>query len=241
MCTLEKRGRVFVLTLTGDDEHRLGPSRIDKISAALQHVRASSTPGSVLVTTAEGKFFSNGFDLDWARASGLTDRELDQRMGNPFERHIMAELLSLPIPTIAAVTGHAAAAGFVLALCHDYVFMRKDRGFLYMSELDISLPFPDSFMALMRDKIGNSAARRNVVLRAAKIKATEAAAMGIIEAACESAEETVKAAMRLAEELVGKKWDGDIYGSIRKGTLRETSEYFGLVTKGEKPGIMSRL
>ncbi|KAG9447862.1 hypothetical protein H6P81_013990 [Aristolochia fimbriata] len=239
MCTLEKRGCVFLLTLTGDSEHRLGPSLIDSISAAIRRVRAASAPGSVLVTTAEGKFFSNGFDLNWAKSSGLTDLELEEQMGGPFERRIMAELLSLPIPTVAAVTGHAAAAGFALALCHDYVFMRKDRGFLYMSELDIGLPFPDSFMALLRDKIGDPAARRNVALRAAKVKATEAAAMGFVEGACEGAGETVAAAMRLAEELAGKKWDGGVYVGIRRGTFRETSQYFGLLKKDEnKPGII---
>ncbi|KAI3840910.1 hypothetical protein MKX03_006514 [Papaver bracteatum] len=38
---------------------------------------------------------------------------------------VIAKLLSLPMPTVAAVSGHAAAAGFFLALSHDYILTRK--------------------------------------------------------------------------------------------------------------------
>jgi hypothetical protein len=43
------------------------------------------------------------------------------------------------MPTVAAVTGHAAAAGCALALAHDSVVMRASRGFLYMSEVDAGI------------------------------------------------------------------------------------------------------
>ncbi|XP_068664728.1 enoyl-CoA delta isomerase 3-like [Aristolochia californica] len=240
MCTLEKRGQVFVLTLTSDNEHRLSPSLITSIRSHLQRIRADSTLGSVLVTTAEGKFYSNGFDLKWAQEGGAAFPDRLHHMVSSFEREIMAEFLSLPMPTIAAVTGHAAAAGFMFALCHDYVFMRNDRGVLYMSELDIGLPYPDSFMAMMRAKIANRAARRDVVLRSAKIMAAEAVKMGIIDAAHDSAEATLAAAIRLAEELAKKKWDGEIYADIRKGALLELSEALGVTAKGVKP-VRTRL
>lgn len=41
----------------------------------------------------------------------------------------------------AAMISHATAISFMLAISHDYIAMRGDRGFLYMSELDISLQF----------------------------------------------------------------------------------------------------
>ncbi|XP_068645058.1 enoyl-CoA delta isomerase 2, peroxisomal-like [Aristolochia californica] len=241
MCTLEKHGQVFVLTLTGEDEHRLGPTLIGSILAHLQRLRADATPGSVLVTAAEGKFYSNGFDLKWAQEGGAAFTDRLHHMVSSFERQIMAEFLSLPMPTISVVTGHAAAAGFILALCHDYVFMRNDSGVLYMSELDIGIPYPDSFIAMMRTKIANPAARRDIVLRSAKVKATEAVKMGIIDAAHDSAGETLAAAMRLAEELAKKKWGGDIYAGIRKGSLLEVSEVLGVADKGEKPVRAPRL
>ncbi|KAJ6317628.1 hypothetical protein OIU76_013218 [Salix suchowensis] len=70
MCTLEKRGNVYILTLTGNDEHRLNPTLLDSIRSALRRLRSEPTsPSSVLITTAHGKFFSNGYDLSWARST----------------------------------------------------------------------------------------------------------------------------------------------------------------------------
>ena len=50
--------------------------------------------------------------------------------------------VTLPMPTIAAVSGHAATSRFLVAISHDYVLMKKERCVLYMSELDIGLTLP---------------------------------------------------------------------------------------------------
>ncbi|KAA8534235.1 hypothetical protein F0562_031752 [Nyssa sinensis] len=217
MCTLEKRGSLFILTLTGNDEHRLNPTLIDAIKAALLRVRSkSSTAPSALIITAQGKFFSNGYDLAWANTSGPAATTVDRLQLMSFKlRSLVNDLISFPMPTIAAISGHASAAGFVLALCHDYILMRKDRGFLYMSELDIGFKIPAWFMALARCKIGSPMALRDVIQRATKFTAEVAAEKGIIDSAHDSAEETMKAAVRLGEELVWRKWDGHVYAQNR--------------------------
>ncbi|KAA8539439.1 hypothetical protein F0562_026131 [Nyssa sinensis] len=223
MCTLEKRGSLFILKLTGDDEHRLNPTLIDAIKAALHQIRSeSSTTPSALITTAHGKFFSNGYDLAWAKTSGhaATTPNRLLHMSSKF-RSLINDLISLPVPTIAAVSGHASAAGFILALCHDYVLMRKDRGFLYMSEVDIGLKMPAWFMPVLRCKIGSPTAWRDVVLRAEKLTAEVAVEKGIIDSAHASVEETMKAALRLGEELVSRKWDGHVYAQNRKVVLAD--------------------
>lgn len=228
MCTLEQRGSLFFLTLTGDDEHRLGPALVDSIRSALARVKSQATPGSVLITTAHGKFFSNGLDLAWAEAAGATGfRDRLSQLVDGFKPFV-ADLLSLPLPTIAAVSGHAAAAGFMIAISHDYVLMRSDRGVMYMSELDIGLTFPDYFMAMLKSKIGNPAARRDVMLGAKKLKAEEAVRMGIVDSAHDSAESTVEAAVRLGEQLAKRKWHGEVYSEIRKALYPEVCGLLGL-------------
>ncbi|KAJ6720404.1 ENOYL-COA DELTA ISOMERASE 1 PEROXISOMAL [Salix viminalis] len=134
MCTLEKRGDIYILTLTGSDEHRLNPTLVDSIRSALRRVRAEpASPSSALVTIAEGKFFSNGFDLAWAHSS-------QPRL----------ELMSAKLQLL-------------------------DRGFLYMSELDIGLVLPDWFMVLLKCKIGDAKVRSEIILTAAKLTAEMAA------------------------------------------------------------------
>ncbi|OMO58921.1 Crotonase superfamily [Corchorus capsularis] len=225
MCTLEKLGNLFILIITGEDQHRLNPARIDAIRSALDRVRADpgSHSSSALITTAQGKFFSNGFDLDWAHSSpdrfGLMSSKL---------RALIIELLCFPMPTIAAVTGHASAAGFLLALAYDYVLMRKDRGFLYMSETDIGLKIPSSAMALIKSKIGDPMTRRDVILKAAKITGQEAVERKIVHGGYDSAEETLKGAISLGEELAKRGWDGQVYSQNRMSLFKDVlDEYDG--------------
>ncbi|PON52915.1 Crotonase superfamily [Parasponia andersonii] len=218
MCTLEKRGNLFFLTLTGDDDHRLGPAVIESLLSALSQLKSEATRGSVLITTAQGtKFFSNGFDLAWARSADTKSGAVDRlrQMVDSF-KPVVAELISLPMPTIAALPGHAAAGGFLLALSHDYILMRRDRGVLYMSEVDLGLTFPDYFAAAMRLKIGSASARRDVMLRGAKIRGDEAVRLGIAASAHDSADSVLEAAVRLGEQLAQRKWNGEVYAEIRK-------------------------
>lgn len=156
MCSLQKRGNLFILTLTGDDQHRLNPTLISTLRSHLSQAKSQSTRGSALVTLAEGKFFSNGFDLEWAQKITSSADEAYKKLLEMVElfRPVVKDLMELPMPTIAAITGHAAAAGMVLALSHDHVFMRRDRGVMYMSEVDIGLPLPDYFSVLFRYDFG---------------------------------------------------------------------------------------
>lgn len=234
MCTLEKHGHVFVLTLTGGDEHRLNPTLIGAVQAALTQVRDSAGPGSALVTTAHGKFFSNGFDLNWAQSAGTGFLDRLGEMVSAFDKGVMAELFSLPMPTVAAVNGHASAAGMMLALCHDYVHMRSDRGVMYMSELDIGLPMPETFVGVLRSKLPSPAARRAVVMRAAKVKAEEGLKMGIVDAVHEGVEKTVEAAVKEAEELAARQWNGEIYAGMRKVMFPEAAAALGVAGDGKR-------
>ncbi|PIN16404.1 Enoyl-CoA hydratase/isomerase [Handroanthus impetiginosus] len=237
MCTLEKRGNLFILKLTGDtkkdQEHRLNPTLIASIRSALAEAKSQAVNGSALITLSEGKFFSNGFDLRHAQAVGVKAGSTEAakaellRMVDLF-KGVVADLLSLPMPTIAAVTGHAAAAGMILAMSHDYVMMTSSRGVMYMSELDIGMTLPDYFMALIRGKIGSGASRREVVLKAAKVGAEAAVGMGIVDSAHCSSEEVVAAAFRTAEELGKRRWSGAAYAGIRKALHPEVCGLLGL-------------
>lgn len=229
MCTLEKRGDIFYLTLTGSDEHRLNPTLIASIRSHLSTVKSQSTPGTVLITVADGKFFSNGFDLAWAAKSSNAVKSLSH-MVNLFQ-DVVADLLSLPVPTIAAVTGHAAAAGFLLAISHDYVMMNRERGVLYMSEIDIGMTLPEYFTVAFGSKVAKPEVRRDVLLRGVKVKADEAYVKGLIDSAYDSGEKTVEAAVRFGEELSKRKFDGEVYAEIRKSLYPELTNVLGLVTK----------
>jgi len=131
-------------------------------------------------------------------------------------RALVSDILSLSMSTIAAVTGHAFAAGFILAIAHDYVVMRRDKVFLYMSELDIGLVIPEWFVKMVNAKIGWPAARRAVVMRATKVTAEMRREMEVVDVVVEGEKGTVEAAVKVAEELLKKGWNWEVYGENRK-------------------------
>ncbi|XP_021747840.1 enoyl-CoA delta isomerase 2, peroxisomal-like [Chenopodium quinoa] len=238
MCSVEKRGNIFILTLKSDDnndEHRLNPTLIATIRSAIADIKSQSicepqTPFA-LITTATGKFFSNGFDLKWAQSQpGKFVNHLHQ-MVESF-KPLVADLVSLPMPTIAAINGHAAAGGFALALAHDYVVMRKDRGVLYMSEVDIGMTFPEYFNVLFREKVGWKW-RREIMMRGMKLKGEDGVKMGVVDQVVVgiNGDEVLEKGLKLGEDLLKKKWNGEVYCEIRKGLYPDLCNELGLIRK----------
>ncbi|GIR87079.1 MAG: hypothetical protein CM15mP86_05380 [Gammaproteobacteria bacterium] len=61
----------------------------------------------------------------------------------------MGRFITLSIPTVCAINGHAFGAGFMFALTHDVRVMREDRGFLCANEMQLGLPIPRPELALL--------------------------------------------------------------------------------------------
>ena len=143
MGTLDRRGAVFILTL-GDDENRFHPDRLTAINAALDEVESADAPKAV-VTTGVGKFYSNGLDLDFMSSNP------DAAEANLRDVHVLfARVLAFPAPIVAAIQGHAFAAGAMLALAHDLCVMRSDRGYFCLPEVDLGIPFTPGMNALIQ-------------------------------------------------------------------------------------------
>lgn len=131
----------------GADENRLSPDWITEIMHHLDEVAAADQPAALL-TRGTGKFFCNGLDQDWL--------ESNPDAWSPYVDQVQAlftKILTLPVPTIAAVNGHAFGAGVMIALAHDFRVMRADRGFMCLPEVDIRIPFTPGMAALVQSKL----------------------------------------------------------------------------------------
>ncbi|GLT96742.1 hypothetical protein SLE2022_143450 [Rubroshorea leprosula] len=95
MCTLEKRGNLFILILTNDEEHRLDPTLITTILSTLSQVKAQVTQAFVLITISHGKFFSNGFDR---LGSSCKIQGRGRRMPTPHGRILQTDHRPVPLP-----------------------------------------------------------------------------------------------------------------------------------------------
>lgn len=194
MISLRRDGDVYVLSL-GDGDNRFNRDTVDRIDAALAEIEGAEPPAA-LVTVASGKIWSNGLDLDYMAT-------LDDVV--PFVsdvQRLMARLLELPMPTVAAVQGHAFAGGAMLALAHDVRVMREDRGYLCLPEVDLGMPFGAGFAALIAAKVPMPARHRMTVF-GERLAAPDAVALGVVDHAV-PLDAVTPTAMALAGELAEK-------------------------------------
>jgi enoyl-CoA hydratase/carnithine racemase len=160
---LDREGDVFVLTLCAG-ENRMNTTLVREIAAALEEVGRSSGPAALVTTSRDPKFFCNGLDLDWRSSTDPAHPGGDWEAFVPEGMAMFARLITLPIPTVCAVNGHAFGAGFMIALCHDLRVMRRDRGFLCANEVELDFPIPDFELALFRHKLSMPVFHRSVIL-----------------------------------------------------------------------------
>ena len=133
MIELETDGDVRILRMR-DGENRFNRTSVDAIHAALDDVAAVEGPVA-LVTVGEGKFFSNGLDLEWLMADGAGDTGFIDDV-----HRMLRRVLALDMITVAAINGHAYAGGAMLATAFDHRIMREDRGYWCLPEVDLGLP-----------------------------------------------------------------------------------------------------
>jgi enoyl-CoA hydratase/carnithine racemase len=204
MPKLDRDGDVWILDL-GEDENRFHPDWMTAVSESIDEVVATPAPRA-LVTTARGKIWSNGLDLDWL---GQNQDKVDDYVTQVHE--LFAKVLAAPVPTVAAIQGHAFAAGAMLTLAHDWRVMRADRGFWCLPEANINIPFTPGMSALIQSKL-TPATQTNAMLAARRFGGEDALAAGIVDAT--AAEDSVVAdAVALAATQAGK--DGATLGTIK--------------------------
>ena len=204
MPTLDRQDSVFILNF-GDTENRFHPDWIASVNAALDEVEKTEGPRA-LVTTATGKFYSNGLDLEWSSAH--PDQRHEYRVA---VQELLARFLSMPMITVTAIQGHAFGAGAMLTLAHDFRVMRADRGFWCLPEADIGMVFSPGMAALIQSRLTPQAAHE-AMLTGRRYGGTDAVAADIVSQAV--AEDALRAtAVKIASAETSKA-DGAI-GAIK--------------------------
>jgi len=193
-----ERGTVVVLTMA-DGENRWNTTFTRAFDAALDEVEATAGPATLVTTSANEKFFSNGLDLKWVTSRGEHPGG-DRKVFNAEVMALFARLITFPLPTVSAVNGHCFGAGFMIALCHDVRLMREDRGFLCANELELGFAIPEPELSLFHHKLPPPAFHQTVVL-AKRWNGPEALAAGVVQQV-EAQDRLLPAAMATAEDLL---------------------------------------
>src|SRR4051812_26697114 len=111
---------VAILTMNRPERRNaLSPAMLDALAGALADAEADDDVRCVVLTGAGGAFCAGGDVKAMAEAPGAFDYEEAVAVQRRSQRATSGRLHGMPKPTIAALPGAAAGAGFALALACD--------------------------------------------------------------------------------------------------------------------------
>ena len=192
----KKDGTVAIMTMN-NGENRNNPIWAEAMLATYADIMADPEIKAIVLTSSDPKNFCLGVDTDWM-IKAMGDNEYPQmskwlyRQGEVFRAMLMS-----PVPTIAAITGHAFGNGAMLAGACDFRFMRADRGFFCFPEIDLGIQFAPSMIEWMK-RIMPYPLFIRMKWSAEKVGAAELEKYNVIMKACENAEKTLEEAVAYA-------------------------------------------
>jgi enoyl-CoA hydratase/carnithine racemase len=177
----ETRDGIAVVRLA-DGENQFDAAFLAMVNAELDAIEADEDVAG-LVLTGTDKYFSTGFDLAFlgslqgdALLAFVTDAQ-----------RLVARVLTFPLLTVAAINGHAFGIAAMFALAHDQRFMRADRGYWCLPEIDLGLPFQPFMVGLIRARLSDLTASE-AVLSGRRYDGASATGAGIVHGAVPEAE-----------------------------------------------------
>lgn len=169
MIITEHTGQVTILRL----EHgKVNAFDLDSIRALTEHIQ-SLDPAQGLVLAGTGRLFSAGVDL-----AQLLRKDLDYTRAFLTELDALVHIVfELPVPVVAALTGHTIAGACLLAAACDYRIMGQGR--IGVTEALVGLPIPPAGLEALRFTAGHHTAR--LVLSGQTLEVHDALALGLID------------------------------------------------------------
>ena len=207
----KKDETVAVITMN-NGENRHNPDFAKAMIAAYDEIAADETLTAIVLTSADQKSWSQGIDLGWIvpAFSGndfATIRQFMYDMNEVFKRNLL-----VPMPTIAAINGHAAGNGSVLACSCDFRLMKADRGYFFFPEVDVNIPFLPSMQEMMK-KAFPYYKLQEAVMTGKRYGARELEEHHVIVKASDDAETLMADALAFARSFQKKR---PIFGEIKK-------------------------
>lgn len=209
--TLEFGGDGFATIRMINGENRFSIETIDEWNSILDKVLENKEVKGLLIT-GEGRFFSNGINLQWlSNQTGDVPRVFMAKL-----HELMARVLCFPVLTASLINGHAFGGGAFLALSCDFRLMRPDKGWLCWPETALGMRFGDPLLKIARTKIPPGIVQREALLLAKRLTGDDAKRLGLVdEVVVES--KMAETARTLIKEALGRNGlDRNIIHAMKK-------------------------
>jgi len=147
--------KIGVLKLNRGITNAISLDFVRELSGNLNKLEDNPDVQGMVLTSANEKFFSIGFDIP----------ELYEYNKNEFYEffhsfnRLCIDLYRCSKPVIAAINGHATAGGCILALCCDYRFIAAGKKLMGVNEIKLGVPIPYPADCILRELVGFHKAR----------------------------------------------------------------------------------
>lgn len=193
MIQREQHDDVTILRLEHGPANALDTELMAELTAHLDELEQSST--TAIVVTGTGKMFSAGVDL-------YRLLEADVAYTAEFVASLCSGLrrfFASPLPTVAAINGHAIAGGCVLAAACDHRIATDGGAYLGLTELAVGVPFPAAALEIVGALLPRPQLA-SLVFAADKLTARQALDLGLVDALA-PADEVLTRAVAEAQRL----------------------------------------
>jgi len=172
---LSREDGLACLTLHRGKVNAINVELLGELRTAVDELRADASVRAVILT-GQGKFFSFGLDVP----------ELYPLPRERFHEFLIAftdlyaTLYAFPKPVVAAINGHAIAAGCMLALACDRRLMAAAAGRIGLNEITFGAMVFAGSVEMLRASVGTPRAER-VLIDGTLYSPEEALAVGLID------------------------------------------------------------
>jgi enoyl-CoA hydratase len=181
---------------------------LDELVTTVEQL-AADVPAALVLAGRPGAF-SAGLDL---KAVPAYEPDEQRRMVEGINAMALG-VYGLPCPVVCAITGHAIAGGFVLAVCGDHRVASRE-GRYGLTEVKVGVPYPQGAIGVVRAEL-TPAAARILVLGNRLVDADECLRLGAFDEVVEP-DSVVDRAVEVARELA--ELPADVY-ALTKAELR---------------------
>lgn len=225
---LTREGAVAVVAMDDGKANALRASTLADLDAALDDALAGGA--RALVLAGRPGYYSAGLDLKFLPALPFEEQVA---LFEHFAR-VLLRLYVFPLPTVAAVTGHAMAGGALLALAQDVRIGAEGSFRFALNEVAIGLPMPTFGIEVLRGAVPRWA-EAELLLHGRAFTLAEARDRRVFED-LEECERVTACAVRRAAGLA--KIPHDAYALTKERLRRQGAESAMAALDGEVAHFM---